>query len=113
MTPPNTPDTASVDSAFVDAVMERVRQACPADANEELFPGRTSAASATCGASTPHTASAARVWLDRLTRLAFVVAAAICLVVRVSLLGSMLAGEPIDEAPSTVSRSPSEVVDDV
>jgi hypothetical protein len=51
--------------------------------------------------------------LDRLTRLAFVVAAAICLVVRVSLLGSMLAGEPIDEAPSTVSRSPSEVVDDV
>jgi hypothetical protein len=96
------PDKPS-DSAFVEGVMVRVRAASPAMDDEELFP------EGTASRLVPVTLG----WGERLMRVAFVVAAVLFLALRVSLLGSVLAGSSIDEAPSGVSQAPAQEVDDV
>jgi hypothetical protein len=92
------------DSAFVDGVMARVRAASPSSDEEELFPGGTASRSVP---------AVTLDWGERALRAMFVVAAVLFLALRVSMLGSVLAGSSIDEAPSGVSQTPGLEVDDV
>lgn len=97
------------DRAFVDRVMAGVHAASTASDEEELFPGGTGSRAGCATASRPGT----WCWRERLVRAAFVVAAVLFLALRVSMLGSVLAGSAIDEAPSGVSQSAVKEGDDV